>query len=104
MADVVTLNDDLMTPGFFWWFLLAAFVGLLVFALVGARREVRRAKAARKAELWARIAANPKPVRTHPHCAVWGHRYVAHQKVWLCGVCGDRIPRDTLLLEEEDIG
>jgi len=96
-------GDEVMTWGAFWLILLAAFVGLGVYALISVRREVREAKAARKAALWARITADPKPVRVHPHCAVWGHKYAAHQTVYLCGVCGDRIPRDTLTLEEEDI-
>jgi hypothetical protein len=30
------------------------------------------------------------------HCRIYGHAYRSHQTVWLCGVCGDRIPRDTL--------
>ena len=96
-------GDEVMTVDFFFWFILAVFVVLGVYALISVRREVRRGKAARRAELWARITADPKPARVHPHCQIWGHRYAAHQLVWLCGVCGDRIPRNTLLLEEEDI-
>lgn len=92
----MTLNDDLMTNGAFWWLMAAAFIVLGVYALVSTRREVRKARAARRAEVWARIATDPKPARVHPHCVIWGHAFRAHQTVYLCGVCGDRIPRDTL--------
>ena len=39
--------------------------------------------------------------RTHPHCATWGHKYRAHQTVWMCGVCGDRTPREALEYRDE---
>lgn len=92
----MTLNDDLMTPGFFWLILLIAFVVLLICWPVSTRRENRKAKEARRAVAWTTADY------IHPHCAVWGHKYRAHQTVWMCGVCGDRIPRNTLLLDEED--
>jgi len=99
-------NHFALSPELFWFALLAFLVVTAIWALIGLAREKRAAKIARRATaeaFWARILADPKPVRVHPHCGTWGHKYVAHQTVWLCGVCGDRIPRDTLLLEEEDI-
>jgi hypothetical protein len=89
----MTPADDYLSPGAFWFLLLAFVVGCVVLAIVHAehRRADRR---------WARrqldLANQPAPARVDMHCVIYGHAYRSHQTVWLCGVCGDRVPRDTL--------
>jgi hypothetical protein len=86
----MTPADDYLSPGAFWFLLLAFVVGCVVLAIVHAEhRRADRREARRR-------AAQPAPVHIPMHCMVYGHAYRSHQTVWLCGVCGERIPRDTL--------
>ena len=89
--------DVLVTWDFFWWFLLAALIVLGVYALIGLAREKRAAKTVQ----WR--AGRPRLLDDRYICDVFGHEWHAHQTVWQCGECGQRIPRNAMTLEEEDL-
>lgn len=98
LGDIMTLADDYLSPAAFLVILAAFAVGAAVEYLVNRahRRAVRRQAARRAKRGWPPFAADPALDAIHPHCRTWGHKYRPHGLVWLCGVCGDRIPRDTL--------
>ena len=97
----MTPYDDYLSPQAFLFLLLAFVVGLLVLAVVHAEHR-RAARREARAEARRKARREAEAVRVHPRCVIWGHKYAAHSAVWLCGVCGDRIPRDTMTLEDEE--
>jgi hypothetical protein len=90
----MTPADDYLSPQAFWLILLAFAVGCVVLAIVHAEHRWEARVRARVDEALRKNRSGDR--RVHPHCMVWGHKYRPHQTVWMCGVCGDRIPRDTI--------